>query len=571
MPATKQDTPLKWIEIDDFTPGIVQNTNLAQGLYVSDSYPAPGKVLGQAQIAQGCIALPNGGLAPLPGLASTTPWGAATPVAPQHALATGVGARNLMTGLFLSGPLFYYGANPFPQTKGDELIIGQSQITSGGNQELWIDSLQEQVSGVTVTNVVHQPSNTSQLPMCTLTGGITRANNSPSLLGIACWALGYWFPAGAAAINFPGVWQTCLYPDPTAPTGFGTYALINSTGGPGEVFCHQNRVVTLQAFPTNYTSASVFQGDNEKFLYTDPPNGLVLGGAEIFVQEDPTGYGAWGSISASELFLVKSRLGGVLIAGDLNAPTVTVLPGVMPTYGLMSRAAATPAGLVYAVNNRGLWAWNGGNVSQKISNALLDDFFVNYQLINTPIERGPTVDICRWGDWIVTTNNWVYDTNTGGWWQLNFGNQGVGHQWFVPSSDGMTLYACPGVPSTTVGLECYSRSSPSQSYVWESYPIRLQSDTKNKGLLMREVVVRAQGNGSVTVTLQGPGGVNTAATTSPNATITVGSISQPVVYRVAVGLQVAHDVTISLAVNGGVIVYSVAVGYDEGSELVGAT
>jgi hypothetical protein len=576
-----KDPVLKWIEIDDFTPGIIQNLNLAGGLGASNELPAPGKVPGQAQQAQGCIALPNGGLAPLPGIAPTMPWGAATPVAPQHVPVVGAGAENLICGLFLNGPLYYYGGiTPFPQTVGDELIIGQSERTAAGNQQLWIDSLQAGPAGVAVNNIVNKGPFVSRLPLATMTGGTTRAATDPATVGEACWALAYWITAGAAGVGPSGYWAVILYPDPTNPGAgaFVPHVLINGTGGPGEVFCHQNRIVYLQTSPTQWTSAFVLMGGNEEFLYTDPPNGVaLLNDVEVFVQEDPSGYGAWGSQSASELFLVKNRLGGVVISGDLNVPTVTPLPGVMPTYGLMSRASSTPVGFVYASNNRGLWVWNGGSGSFKLSNQLEDDFFVNPNL--PTIQAGPTVDIQRWGDWIVVTNDWLYDTNTNSWWMLPQGAQGTGHQWYQASSDGMTLYAAPAVPSATVGLECYSRAAPANDFTWKSFPIRPPTDSKDKGFIVRRVVIRAQGSGTVGVVLTGRQGSSSAGASSPGPTLTFETAhdpTQPSMQVVEMGLS-AQDITVLIESEGETattpapIVYSIAIGYEEAPGCVSAT
>lgn len=578
-----KDQVLKWLEIDDFTPGVIQNLNLAAGLNQSDVVPAPGKVPGQAQKAVGCIALPNGGLAPLPGLATKTPWGATTPVAPQHVPTTGAGAENLIIGLFLNGPIYYYGTStPFPQTVGDELIIGQANIDSGGNQHLWVDSLQANITSqsLAVNNIVTKGPAVSRLPLATMTGGITRANASASLIGNPCWALAYYMPAGAAGAGASGYWALILYPDPTNPgtAGFVPLVLINGSGGPGDAFCHQNRVVYLQQDQQFWSGDFTFMGGNEAFIYTDPPNGVALLSAagEIFVQEDPSGYGAWGSQSASELFLVKHRLGGVVISGDLNVPTVTTLEGVMPSYGVVSRGASTAVGFIYASANRGLWAWNGGNASFKLSNQLEDDFFVNPNL--PPIQRGPTVDIQRWGDWIVVTNDWLYDTNTNSWWQLPGGSIGS-HQWYQASSDGNTLYAAPAVPTTTVGLECYSRLAPANEYTWKSFPIRPPGDSKEKQFLVRKVVIRAQGRGTVTVVVTGNQGANSGAASSPSATLTFSTAhdqSQPSMQIVEMG-QNAQDVTVEVTAQGNTatspapVIYSIAVGYEEASANVSAT
>ena len=268
----------------------------------------------------------------------------------------------------------------------------------------------------------------------------------------------------------------------------------------------------------------------------------------------------------------------MVIQGDLNSPTVTSLPGVTPSYGVMSRAAQTPVGFVYASGDHGLWAWNGGNVSQKISEALEDNFFVNEALVGNlnpaaQIYRGPTVDIVPWGDWIVVTNDWVMDTNTGGWWQLGPVTGGTPHLWYGTSWDGNSLYASIAVPTNEYFMDVYSRTSPSTSWVWESYPIRIGTDAKNVNYLVKEVVVRAQGLGTIAVNVTGILDSTSVGLSSPVAdgVLTYNSVddnSQPAMKRLTMGL-VAQDVTIEIAAQGAdentpaPILYSIAIGYEE--------
>jgi hypothetical protein len=274
------------------------------------------------------------------------------------------------------------------------------------------------------------------------------------------------------------------------------------------------------------------------------------------------------------LFLVKNRIGGVVIQGDLNSPTVTVLPGVQPTYGLMSRGASTSIGFVYPSNDRGMWAWNGSNTATKISEQLEDNFFSNPSINSLGIERGPTVDIHRWGDWIIVTNDYLFDTNTGGWWKMPNGTLGsisspVGHQWYQSSSDGDTLYAAYPIPTSSVAIDCYSRLAPVTTYLWESYPMRPPNADKNRNIDIREVVVRAQGDGTVTINLTGLQGTTTGVQ-SPSATLTFETTpdqTQPSMQRITGGMT-AQDVQIEIESGGAggaaaPIVYSVAIGYVE--------
>lgn len=564
-----QPTPplLKWIEIDDFTPGIVNNGSLALG-----GSAVPGRQPGAAQSAYGCIALPNGGLAPGPGFV-TPSWSATQRIVPNHAIATGVGAKNMINGLFVNGPIFF----PAEGILADELIIGQIQLDSSGNQRFFLDSLQ--IPGVSHwSSIIDTGANSQHWPFCTMTGGLTRSNPSPSLAGFPTWLLECWYTGGSANAAYLGTPYQINYPDPTTSTPNFIPHLLQTpaTGYPAQAIVHQNRMILLKFFQTDYpefggTPTALYEA-NESFNYTDPPNSTVLGTQnEIFVQEDPSGYGAWGSMSASELFLVKNNGGGVVISGDINSPSVTRLPGVTPTRGLMSRAGATPIGLVYAVNQRGLWVWNGGNTSQKISNQLDDNFMINQSM--PQVWRGPTVDIVPWGDWIIVTNDWLYDTNTGGWWQLSPGGQG--HLFYGVSSDGNSLYSTIPVPSNTYFMDVYSRSNPASGYSWTSYPMRSPDDAKNKSLVVREVVIRAEGAGSIITTLTGTGGTTSAGRTSPSASLTFLTSTQPQMQRQAVGLN-AQDVTITLTSIGltgqpAPVIFSVAIGYEEVDALVSAT
>jgi hypothetical protein len=416
-----------------------------------------------------------------------------------------------------------------------------------------------------------------------MTAALTRANQGPTLVGLPLWTISHWFTGGSAGEPFPGTPYDFLYPDPTASgLTFGIHTMLNAVAN---TLAHQNRIIYLTQELINYTSSSTFAGGNEAFNYTDPPNGIAIPGQlAIFVQEDPSGYGAWGSQSASELFLVKNYGGGVLITGDLNSPDVIRLPGVTPAYGLMSKAASTPIGLVYASNNRGLWAWNGGNTSIKISEQLEDNFFVNNLL--PPIVDGPTVDICRWGDWIIATNDYLYDTQTQSWWNMVDSIWGR-HQWYAVSSDGRYLYAAlatiPGGNNVGPGaiIEIYDRQTPSSSWTWSSLPIKIPTGEMFREAAIREVVVKASGAGQITVGLVGRNHLLT--TDSPSSTATFTSTSQTQTIRVAIGARtvagplIAEDITLILSAQATTpgtpapTVHAVSIGFEDSSTLVSAT
>lgn len=178
--------------------------------------------------------------------------------------------------------------------------------------------------------------------------------------------------------------------------------------------------------------------------------------------------------------------------------------------------------------------------------------------------HGPTVDVVGWGDWIVTSNDWLYDTNLGGWWKLN---PSFSHAFYGVSYDGNNLYAAAVEPTAEVAIERYNRTVPSTSYNWLSYPIRLPQGSKDHNYSVQEVVVRAQGQGTVQITVTGIPGSTFAA--SPSDTLTFTTTDQPSMQIMRSGI-VAQDVTIEITSTGdpisgspAPIVYSVALGYSE--------
>ena len=405
-------------------------------------------------------------------------------------------------------------------------------------------------------------------------------------------------PSGASPVNpYP---FTTLFSDNQILTFDGTnygvtdYSLVS---GLYDIVCHQNRIIGLRAIPQNWGALGPVVYANELFDYPDPPGGLALplytaddGSTqyrtvqdEVFVQEHPFGHGAWGSISASELFLVKHNGGGYVIMGDLNAPTVIRLPGVTSTYGMMSRTADTPIGLVYASRDRGLWAWNGGNTSAKISTVLEDSSFAtNTSTVdNIQFIHGPEVDCRPWGDWLVASNNWLMNTGTGSWWQLPYttydstgdARKLEGYTWYGTSADGRYLYAAEqfqyGIVPTqsTAYIDVFDRLTPSNAYSWTSYAIRPPDLYQNRVMDITEVAIRAQGSGTIQITLTGPGG-DSGTRMSPNNTVIFDLLTQPDIMRRRTSVKNADDIIIEVIATGSAglpapILYSISIGYSE--------
>jgi hypothetical protein len=308
-----------------------------------------------------------------------------------------------------------------------------------------------------------------------------------------------------------------IFPNPNTPTVSQpwVYSFARAVLG-GQLIGHQGRIVILQ-----YTSVTLsgWQGStgqiitNDALSFSDPPNSLPPGNFptqnEVFVPEYSTGYGCWGTMSISELLLIKHKGGAVYVTGDIANPTVTHLPGVISTGGLISQCAPTPVGLMYPTATNGMYLWNGGNTSQKISNQLDDGFFLTPQVIPN---FGVQVQVEPWNEWILVSNNWLYDTVTQGWWRLedptqttntNIGipSPGPVFSWYARSYQDNLMYAAVGAYLNSPASEAiwvYDRTKPASTFSWQSHPIPV---TTERLVDVRELVLLAQGQGIVSVTL----------------------------------------------------------------------
>lgn len=526
MPNTaERDGTLRWVEISDFRPGIISAKR--QSGTAGTAVPAP---LGAAQLSGTfrCVALPSGGLAPLPKIQSTysiplpdtdanTKFGyfnvngftAFGPVGPGPA--GDVDDFFLMIEYVLNAApnnrtVTYYrvdpvsGTDPYPSDQLQQLTSTQSQ-----NNEQYIGT----------SFAISRMSNTGP-----------NFTNPGTPVVVANWA-----PPGFAAN--PHIWA---FPSPAAPAVTATVELTSTrptAGGEtnvGDILGHQGRVVMLE-YLTNQFGARA--GDsiptNEQISYTDPANSYnafttySIGTQQsVFGPEYPNGYGAWGSISAGELFLVKHQGGACRVLGDLNTPTVTRLYGVTGTGGFGNRAASAPVGFVYYSRFLGAWLWRGADTSERISTQLEDDFMLytpgNDKLLNVHVQLEP------WGDWIVTTNGYLWDSKQGGWWRLDDPTSYV-PQWFARGFFGDNLYAVPlravnlaGQPGSKAGfIRKYNMRTAANSFSWQSHPIPV---TRDRLVDVRDMVLSAQGNGTVTVTLTSTSGTVTE-------TFTVSNQSQP--------------------------------------------
>jgi hypothetical protein len=506
-----------WITLDDFTPGIYSKSDYS-GATPGGALPAPH---GAAQLngTYGCIAIPTGGLAPLPGING------------QFNIPAPVIQSDLQFGYFNISGFFAFGPVGPPSSSAsgipDDIFIGIEWLDTSGNRNINYYRIRMDTTGAptdTITTVTTAVAGGSE-QYHGMTFAVSRINvNSPYLSPGTPVVVAAWEPP-----SFPSDKHLWTFPDPSAPGVTGFVELYNSGGQgfgaiSGDILGHQGRIVIFEDVTNLFGGSS---GDaiptNEQVTFTDPANSNVFGGTllipayqrEVFVQEYPNGFGAWGSMSAGELFVVKQQGGGAIISGDLNSPTVTRLPGVVSTAGMECRAASMPDGLVYFSRFKGAWIWNGSNNSTKISDQLEDDFMFYTggpdKMVNIALQFE------EWGDWVLCSNGYLYDTNTKSWWILDtqsFG--GYTPQWYAKSYFGEDMYAIPmhnTVTECTGAIRRYTRGVPTYYYSWTGHPLQASLD---RIIDIREVVILAQGVGNVNIVLTAKDGTTQTVLTNAN-------------------------------------------------------
>lgn len=571
MPQPPQNAPdYQWVHIDDFHMGIVSQSNYA---YTSGG-PVPA-MLGAAQDTgtYGCIALPNGGLGPIMGYSGAT--------YNNPAAASGASGTNWITGFIVipriggADELVYAIDNPASTTRNLDVC---STSTNGSWSPRVLKSLTATITSTAST-------------FC-FTGGLTTLINGVSAPGSGTVQAVLAFTAFAetsdATYGGGSVPYFAMYPDPTlggsptaTPKDYTTSLPPSATAKAqfsGWMFTHSGRVAFAQASEFYWTSLTEFMASNfDQFYFTDPPNSTPVYGTAhgtnsllqdiIYIPESPSGTGSFGSVSAGELFCVKHDDGGYIVSGDPTAPTVTWLGGVQPTFGADCMAASAPIGLIYMSAGNGAWLWNGGSQSEKVSINLNDDFWTNGVTFAPNI--GPKFSLGVLGNLVFFPNNYVMDCNTGGFWRLD--NYTHGHfTYYGTASDGNTIYAA--ISTVTDGVDIvaygYSRTTPATTFQWVSYPLP-PTVQPEYSVTIREIVVRAQGTGTITLTLTGVAGSTTG---SPTAAETISSPGQPTRYIFDTGMIGAQDVYVTVLSTGSggnpaPVIYSIDIAYEQESRL----
>lgn len=385
---------------------------------------------------------------------------------------------------------------------------------------------------------------------------ISRSNSAAPTI------VGYSIAATMAMSNRDaGTSHHVMFPDDQANGTDSTRALsgIDQPGGfqGYALFAHQDRVCLLDR-SINFGMGLNGELPTDMFIAASvndaTTNGVSL---ENFVAENPGLMGAWCSINASELFLVKQQRGGFVLRGDISFPTVVRLPSLPPTFDAINIPCVAADGSVIYGSRAGVYAWNGGDTAKNISRQLNGWFWNTGEVANYTHTKG---QFAPFEGYVAAPNNFLYNTETGSWWRLTDpGATGEAPYAFYDVSAAGYLIGVPAyVSATRTALADYYDFTLGQaSYSWKSQPLKASI---NRVLKFTEVDIKAQGAGTVMVTLIGVGGV------SDPVTFTISATDKPEIQSLPIGLQ-THDVIVSIIAtasdpaNAAPRISSVALGY----------
>lgn len=444
-----------WVHIDDFSAGCYDNS------YISTAEPVLSAPLGAANAENTfcCASLQNGGLGPLPQMAAHG-YSNSFPGALTKWWITGVAVN---PGLDADAPEIVFIMEGDDGTTHYVLATSYVPATAAANTILSSDSTTTPgIFGAPYpawTRMVADPTTAQPEPVLVWPGAVATDSNSDS---------GHLYE----------------YPNIASRTTFAAGDLVvPGDSVTGQVICYGNRVLVLAGINYDYPAGGGIN-TNENINFTDPPQSATYGFQQtILSAEEPWGYGAWGSISTGELLLLKKYGGGVMLNGDIDDPSSVIpLPGIESVGAFVGHADSSTIGLVYCSQSRGAWIWNGGNTSQKISAQLRDNFFDATTEQSMP-SNNYGFFVGHWQDWILFSNNYMYDADSNAWWVLypkaGNGNADVTGEtffWYNQAALGSILFASPLSIGTGMGENLnwyyqFDNSIPAQHWQWESLPI----------------------------------------------------------------------------------------------------
>lgn len=566
----------RWIELNDFTPGIHSD------FHAGGSGGARAAILknGAATVENTyrCVGDPDGGLVPFPRATAATatiaplgftfhptwlgmylldavmvPWG--------NVLEGGTAsfsAQQLMRVFTLWGMIASTtGADPYYKMV---LCRMYDYFTTGTKDVLWESSNNAATYLGANTLVTMQGGNmislltsgsahsapVTQSDLITAVGGCVHMPVDHAVAAIVAPEAGQTtfdtdvsvnYPTGVAAGTEYAAGFPWIYPNPTT---LNTVYIPQSDiaaiiAGYRYAINHQGRFVSL-AYASR-SSGSAIGSSIVDVIYYNPPldaQGLIFTtGLGSFAPADdnitgPISFGV--SASVDELLLVRESGGGVLLRGDLDNPTVQKLPGIESTQGVTCVPVTTPIGIVYGTR-LGVYAWSGGDTARKLSEQL-DGMFWDHS--GGKPYSGNRGRFGYWNPFVFTPNNWCMDTRTNAWWRSENTATRVYNVYLSNPTTG-ELFAFPWVNTASAPMYyTYAAATLAQSWSWQSQPL---VESRDRVLAVRELeLVVSPGTNvntdqSIAVTVTGYD--DTGAPTTATKTFTFSGVNgaQPIILR----------------------------------------
>jgi hypothetical protein len=378
------------------------------------------------------------------------------------------------------------------------------------------------------------------------------------------------------------------YPDPGTPTG-NTVWINNSTQKPTKpilVIAHQDRFLIAERESILFGTDGAVIRDIFAYGAIDDPKALNTLSRPFrteFGSENVSGVGVMASISTDRLFIVKNTGGGYLVLGDLNNPTVQKLPFVESTYNVASYPANTPFGIVYGTRN-GVFLWNGGQTTEKLSNQL-EGFFWDVRPYQSHKYEGSHGRFAWWHPWVMVPNNFMFDSRTKSWWRLDLpitnklptgvasdtsGNYAAPYMHYVvnPANGKLHAYLRCVFPTQTSVSHVYDPEVLAAYYTWKSQPL-VETRDRMRSFQQINIVMSGHGSQTVTVTLTGTNalGVDVTPVSEIFTWNNASTKNRPVVLKhnikpnfVAMNVQVRIEVSCATFLTPSAKVHSIALG-----------
>jgi hypothetical protein len=552
---------LKWVDIQDFSPGIVGNISAPQEAPIGS---AQWHYSSTYQSYGWCVS-PMGGLMPGPLRLSSLDLGAL-----YEATAGGTSNDNFevdqvaILAVNIVSPL----ANSYGSVFGDAdfafhvLLESHVDLTGGTTYDRYVTwwIFDDGMTATLVDELTEGPTTMYGAGALEITRSRSAASSADNV--------GY-ITAVRSYVSPNSLFEVGTFPDLATPT-VDSYDPIDAATPTFGLVSHQGRLLSLARASYAHTHAG--RGDlmaTETFKWW-AANDLVSAfeaETQAFVEENPTGYSSIVSMNANELFLVKNQGGGVVVRGDVSNPTVVRLPGVASGFGYTNKGVVTDIGYVYGTRN-GVFVWNGGDTSECLSPRFDGDFWI-------PDEDGvqPSMLARSRGTFayqypfIYVPNGWMFDVRIKSWTRLQERSSvdpGDIPIHYLTTGNGTVLASPAFITDTRLTIaDRWDQHSPATSYQWVSQPIAID---RVKDAWVREVSISTSGAGRVQLTLIGDGstGVTELFNVSGTDAVSISRRFAQAITRAPVVIVQALGVTSN---DPAPIINRISLGILEGNEL----